>query len=139
MTDTLSPEARSERMSRIRGTNTAPERALRSALHRLGVRFRLHAKNLPGRPDIVLPKHHVVILVHGCFWHRHAGCPIATTPKSNTPFWLEKFARNVRRDARNARALRAAGWRVYTCWECRLKTRSKADAEAARLFRKLGL
>lgn len=137
MTDTLSPEERSKRMSRIRGTNTVPELALRSALHRLGLRFRLHAKDLPGKPDIVLPKHGAVIFVHGCFWHRHPGCRVATMPKSNTKFWREKFSRNVQRDAQQVRSLRAAGWRVFMAWECHLSTPSKAEAEARRLFRRI--
>lgn len=137
MTDTLSIEERSERMSRIRGTNTAPELALRSALHRLGLRFRLHAKDLPGKPDIVLPKHGSVIFVHGCFWHRHPGCRVATIPKSNTEFWREKFSRNVQRDTRHVRSLRAAGWRVFTAWECDLSTPSKAEARAKYLLRRI--
>lgn len=135
MADTLSPEARSERMSRIRGTDTAPELALRSALHRLGLRYRLHANELPGKPDIVLPRHGTVIFVHGCFWHRHRGCSIANMPKSNADFWLGKFDRNVRRDARNARALRAAGWRVLVAWECHLNTPKKVASESSRLLR----
>lgn len=99
MVDTLTPTQRSERMSRIRSTNTKPEVALRKALHRLGFRFRLHGRVLPGKPDIVLPKYRTAIFVHGCFWHRHVGCKVATTPKSNTEFWVDKFGRNTARDA----------------------------------------
>ena len=118
MVDRLSPEHRSWNMSRIRGRNTQPELAVRSALHRAGYRFRLHRKDLPGRPDIVLPKHRTVVFVHGCFWHRHPGCRFAYTPKSRVAFWQKKFDDNVARDRRNVRALRALGWRVITVWEC---------------------
>lgn len=112
MVDFLSPSERSERMSRIRSSNTAPEVALRRAMHAIGFRFRLHSKGLPGKPDIVLPRHKTVIFVHGCFWHRHSGCKIATTPKTNTEFWVEKFDRNVVRDARTREQLEGLGWRV---------------------------
>ena len=90
-------------MSRIRGRDTAPELLVRSALHRAGYRFRLHREDLPGRPDIVLPKYRTVVFVHGCFWHRHKGCRFAYTPKSRVAFWNDKFRRNVERDRRNAR------------------------------------
>ena len=136
MADTLSPRERSERMSRIRGKDTAPELALRKALHALGLRYRLHAK-LPGKPDIVLPRHSAVVFVHGCFWHRHRGCRIATTPKSNTAFWREKFDRNVARDKRVRRQLRAAGWRVFVAWECQLSGKGNADVEAGLLAQKI--
>ncbi|MFZ5534162.1 MAG: very short patch repair endonuclease [Pseudomonadota bacterium] len=109
MVDFLSPSDRSERMSRIRGKDTQPELALRKALHRMGFRYRLHEKKLPGKPDIVLPRYKVVVFVHGCFWHRHPGCKIATIPKSNTPFWLEKFQNNVARDIRTVDELHALG------------------------------
>jgi DNA mismatch endonuclease (patch repair protein) len=109
-------------MSRIRSRDTAPELQVRSALHRAGYRFRLHRKDLPGRPDIVLPKHHTVVFVHGCFWHRHKGCVFAYAPKSRIAFWDEKFRSNVERDFRNTRALRALGWRVITVWECQAAT-----------------
>jgi DNA mismatch endonuclease (patch repair protein) len=118
MVDRLTREHRSWNMSRIRGLNTVPERQVRSALHRAGYRFRLHRKDLPGRPDIVLPKHHTVVFVHGCFWHRHKNCRFAYTPKSRVRFWQNKFQNNVERDRRNVRALRALGWRVMTVWEC---------------------
>lgn len=125
MADFLSPAERSERMSRIRSKNTSIEVELRRALHALGLRFRLHRKDLPGRPDIVLPRHRTVVFVHGCFWHRHHGCKIATTPKSNTAFWVEKFDRNTTRDARAAELLVAQGWRVIVAWECELASRQK--------------
>jgi DNA mismatch endonuclease (patch repair protein) len=130
MTDRLTPAKRSWNMSRIRSQNTTPERAVRSLLHCLGYRFRLHAKALPGKPDIVLAKHRAVILVHGCFWHRHPDCRYATTPGTRTAWWQAKFAHNVQRDADVRAALAAAGWRLLTVWECELRT---PDALAARL------
>src|SRR5512146_2866358 len=108
-------------MSRIRGKNTKPEVLLRSALHRSGFRFRLHDRRLPGRPDIVLPRYRTVIMVHGCFWHRHQGCRFAYVPKTRVAFWREKFARNVERDRRTGNALRKLGWHVLTVWECKLR------------------
>ena len=125
MVDSLTSERRSWNMSRIRGRNTGPELRLRSLLHRAGFRFRLHAKQLPGSPDIVLPKYRTVVFVHGCFWHRHPGCRNATMPSTRREFWREKFDGNVSRDLRNQAALVAAGWTVLTIWECELK----ADAE----------
>jgi len=118
MVDRLTREHRSWNMSRIRSRDTAPEKIVRSTLHRAGYRFRLHSSQLPGRPDIVLPKHHTVIFVHGCFWHRHKRCRFAYTPKSRVAFWNEKFLRNVERDHEAAAALRRLGWRVITVWEC---------------------
>src|SRR5208282_4316998 len=104
--DSLSPERRSWNMSRIRAKDTRPERLVRSLLHNLGYRFRLNRKDVPGRPDIVLPKYRAAIYVHGCFWHRHEGCALAYTPKSNLEFWNKKFARNKERDAEVAGALK---------------------------------
>lgn len=121
VTDTLTKEQRSRNMSRIRGTNTRPERAVRSLLHRMGFRFRLHRRDLPGRPDIVLPKYRTVVLVHGCFWHRHAGCRFAYTPKSRVIFWKAKFAANVKRDNSVRAALTSSDWKVVTVWECELR------------------
>ena len=118
MTDRLSRERRSWNMSRIRGRDTAPEKQVRSALHRAGYRFRLHSKQLPGRPDVVLPKYCTVVFVHGCFWHRHKGCRYAYTPKSRVAFWKAKFDSNVERDRRNVRELRRLGWKVVKVWEC---------------------
>ena len=126
MADTLSPERRSWNMSRITGRNTGPEVALRSLLHRAGFRFRLHDRTLPGKPDIVLKRHKAVIFVHGCFWHRHAGCRNATMPSSRTEFWSDKFDATIQRDARNASALRALGWNVITVWECDIAKRPEA-------------
>ncbi len=105
-------------MSRIKNRDTKPEIAVRSLLHRMGYRFRLHRKDLPGRPDIVLPKYNTVIFVHGCFWHRHKNCRFAYTPKSNIEFWTEKFEKNIRRDDRNKVALENLGWNVKIIWEC---------------------
>ncbi|HEX8302527.1 very short patch repair endonuclease [Sphingomonas sp.] len=121
MADTISAERRSWNMSRIKGRDTGPEMRLRSLLHRAGFRFRLHPKELSGKPDIVLPKYHAVIFVHGCFWHRHDGCRNATTPSTRTDFWQAKFDGNVERDKRNRAALETAGWTVITVWECELK------------------
>lgn len=121
MADRLTSERRSWNMARIRGRDTAPERQLRSLLHRSGLRFRLHARYLPGRPDIVLPKYRTAIFVHGCFWHRHQQCKNATIPSTRTAFWQEKFSSNVLRDARNLAALRDADWKVAVVWECELE------------------
>jgi len=138
MADFLSPKERSERMSRIRSKDTSPEVALRRALHALGLRFRIHDKRLPGRPDIVLPRFKTVVLVHGCFWHRHQGCRVATTPKSNTAFWLDKFERNTVRDARNIASLQALGWKVLVAWECELGSLRKVQDAALRIAFELG-
>jgi DNA mismatch endonuclease (patch repair protein) len=123
MTDIVDRATRSRMMSGIRGKNTSPERIVRSFLHRAGLRFSLHRPDLPGHPDVVLPHWNTVIFVHGCFWHRHAGCRFASTPETNRAFWNRKFAANVDRDRRNSTALRRAGWRVLTVWECQLGDR----------------
>jgi DNA mismatch endonuclease (patch repair protein) len=125
VTDRLTRERRSWNMSRIRSRDTAPEKRVRSALHRAGYRFRLHSKQLPGRPDVVLPKHRTVVFVHGCFWHRHKDCRFAYTPKSRVAFWQEKFRRNVERDRRSALELRRLGWKVVTVWECEVERPEK--------------
>jgi DNA mismatch endonuclease (patch repair protein) len=117
--DVVDRATRSRMMSGIRGKDTKPELAVRSFLHRAGLRFRLHAR-LPGKPDLVLPRYKTVVFVHGCFWHRHEGCRYATTPASNAGFWQEKFAGNVQRDARVKGQLEDAGWRVETVWACQL-------------------
>jgi len=108
-------------MSRIRGANTTPELRVRSLLHRLGYRFRLHRRDLPGTPDIVLPGRSAVVFVHGCFWHGHA-CKRKGMPKSRVDYWAEKIEGNRRRDVRKRRNLKALGWKVITVWECELKT-----------------
>lgn len=108
-------------MSRIRGKDTKPELKLRSVLHKLGYRFRLHRKDLPGKPDIVLPKYQTAIFVHGCFWHRHEGCRLAYNPKSRIEFWQRKFEENVKRDKENLLRLKESDWKVIVIWECELK------------------
>lgn len=120
-------------MSRIRSSNTSPEVALRCALHSLGLRFRLHHKDLPSKPDIVLPRYRTVVFVHGCFWHRHNGCKVSNTPKVNTEFWVAKFDRNVARDTRARELLEAQGWRVIVVWECELSSGRKAADAALRV------
>jgi DNA mismatch endonuclease, patch repair protein len=116
--DIFTRKKRSWIMGRIRSKNTKPEIIVRSILHRTGFRFSLGRKRLPGSPDIVLPKHRTAIFVHGCFWHRHRGCKVATTPKSRVGFWKSKFERNVERDRKNIRELRKLGWTVIVVWEC---------------------
>jgi DNA mismatch endonuclease (patch repair protein) len=120
MVDTLSPEARSERMSRIRGKHTVPELVVRRLLHGLGYRFRLHRKGLPGSPDLVFPGRKKVVFVHGCYWHGHE-CKWGRLPKSNIEFWQDKVARNQARDARNLTDLAAAGWSAFVVWQCQTK------------------
>lgn len=121
MADTLSPEKRSWNMSLIRSKNTKPERYVRSILHRSGYRFSLHSALLAGKPDIILRKYRTVIFVHGCFWHRHANCYDATTPKTNRKFWLNKFKGNAKRDNAARNKLSRTGWKVIRVWECELK------------------
>ena len=118
-------------MAGIRGRDTKPELLLRHALHRQGMRFRLHRRDLPGRPDIVMPKARLAVFVHGCFWHRHPGCRKATTPKSNSKFWARKFSDNRSRDERNIDALVNLGWRVAIVWECALDSRVHAEDVAS--------
>lgn len=121
MADVVSKEIRSRMMAGIRGSNTAPELALRQEMHARGFRFRLHVGGLPGRPDLVFPKYRAVVLVHGCFWHRHAECRFTTTPATNAAFWSAKFAGNVARDARNLAMLHDVGWRTAIVWECEVR------------------
>lgn len=121
MVDVVDAATRSRMMASIKGRDTRPEIALRRALHVRGLRFRLHAKHLPGRPDLVLPKWNALVYVHGCFWHRHPGCRFATRPATRPEFWENKFAGNVARDLRNLSAAEAAGWRTCVVWECALK------------------
>jgi DNA mismatch endonuclease, patch repair protein len=118
MADIVDRKTRSRMMSGIRGKNTAPELVVRRYLHRSGFRFRLHAKGLPGRPDLVLPRYRAVVEVRGCFWHRHIGCRFATNPSSNRVFWQQKFRENTSRDRLNTRRLSKMGWHVFTIWEC---------------------
>ncbi|EIU4785286.1 MULTISPECIES: very short patch repair endonuclease [Pseudomonadaceae] len=116
--DIVSKEVRSRMMAGIRGSNTSPEMKVRRLLHRHGFRYRLHQKDLPGKPDLVLSRYRVCIFVHGCFWHRHPGCRYATSPKTRLDFWQRKFDQNVARDTRNKAVLLASGWRVIQLWEC---------------------
>lgn len=108
-------------MSRIRSKDTKPEKIIRSILHKLGFRFRINRKDLPGKPDIVLPKYKTVIFVHGCFWHQHEGCKIASKPKSNSEYWKAKFTKNIERDKKTQEDLRVMGYRVIVIWECEVK------------------
>ena len=121
MSDKLTPEKRSWNMSRIKSKDTKIEVEVRKYLFSKGYRFRKNDKRYPGKPDIVLPKYHVAIFVHGCFWHRHEGCKDATTPKTRTEFWLEKFDKNVKNDQIKQEKLRELGWKVIVIWECELK------------------
>ena len=121
MADIVDKATRSRMMAGIRGKDTKPELQWRRALHAMGLRFRLHAPSLPGRPDLVFPKYRAVVLVHGCFWHRHADCRFATNPATRPEFWQTKFEANIARDKRNVTALLDGGWRVAVVWECALK------------------
>lgn len=120
MTDTLTKKQRSKMMSKVRSRDTKPEWILRCGLHRLGFRFRLKNKYLPGNPDLTFPKFNAAVFVHGCYWHRHPECKDASTPKSNVDFWEKKFIENVERDRRFVRELKNLGWRVLVVWECEL-------------------
>lgn len=128
MADIVSAQTRSRMMSGIRGKNTKPEVLLRKMLFRAGFRFRLHRKDLPGKPDLVLTKWNSAIFVNGCFWHRHEGCRLASTPSTRPEFWQKKFAGNVQRDTRNQQDLLAAGWRVAIVWECGLRQDAEKTA-----------
>ena len=121
MIDVVDQKTRSKMMSGIRGKDTRPELLVRSGLHRMGFRFRLHDRKLPGSPDLVLRRYSAAVFVHGCYWHRHEGCRFATTPATRPEFWQEKFDANVARDRRHQQLLRGAGWRVFVVWECALR------------------
>lgn len=136
MADIMTPAQRSERMSRIRSQNTKPEMLVRRFLHGQGFRFRLHARDLPGRPDLVLPKYRAVVFVEGCFWHGHS-CQKGRVPGTNPDFWQAKVAANQARDKRNQRALRRDGWRVIRVWECQLAKSKTRDATLARLVSRI--
>ena len=116
--DIVGAQRRSEMMAGIRSKNTRPEMVVRRIAHSLGLRFRLHRKELPGSPDLVFPRWRLAVFVHGCFWHRHAGCSFATSPKTRPEFWQKKFEANIARDRRAVASLAAQGWRVITIWEC---------------------
>ncbi len=133
--DVVDQATRSRMMSGIRGKDTKPEMTVRKYLHALGYRYRIHRRDLPGNPDLVLTKLRVCLFVHGCFWHRHVGCRFATNPKTRTAFWNEKFEKNVARDLANIQALEELGWTVLVIWECQLK---ESDQALEKLKQKLG-
>ena len=127
MTDRLTPERRSRLMSRVRSKNTKPELIVRSLVHAMGYRFRLHRRDLPGCPDLVLAAYKTALFVHGCFWHRHRGCRKASEPSTRVEFWTDKFRRNVARDRKNRARLLNAGWRVIVVWECETRNMTRCD------------
>ncbi len=134
--DLFSPEKRSAVMRAVKGADTKPEMALRKALFARGLRYRLHVGDLPGKPDLVFPRHRAVVFVNGCFWHGHS-CPRgARVPKTNRAYWSKKIARNIARDQEHAKALAALGWRAYVVWECALKDVDAAADRTARLVRR---
>ncbi len=125
MTDSLSPERRSENMRRIRSTDSAPEMVIRRAVHRTGYRYRLHAADLPGKPDLVFPRSKRIIEVRGCFWHQHGKCIDSHIPKSRSDYWVPKLAKNKQRDRKTDRQLRRLGWQLLVLWECEAADSSK--------------
>ncbi len=135
MTDVFSRKERSRIMSLVRNRDTQPERVVRSILHKLGYRFRLHRSDLPGCPDIVLPSRRKVVFVHGCFWHLHKGCRRSTLPATRAEFWRAKLSRNVERDRKHSRSLRSLGWRALVVWECELKGVDKVTRKLAKFMR----
>ena len=132
--DVFSKAQRSAVMARVRSKDTKPEKIVRSLLHRLGFRFRLHRADLPGTPDIVMPGRGIVVFVHGCFWHQHARCASANRPASNRVYWNNKLDRNRTRDAANKRALRRLGWKVVVVWECQIKNIDRLSGQLLRLI-----
>jgi len=132
--DRLDKSQRSAQMARIRAKDTRPEWAVRRLAHGLGYRYRLHVGDLPGKPDLVFPKHRAIILVHGCFWHRHGGCVLARLPKSRLDFWEPKLTANRLRDLRNERALRKLGWRIMVVWECQISDKKRLAARIRRFL-----
>jgi DNA mismatch endonuclease, patch repair protein len=133
--DILSKEQRSWNMSRIKGKNSKPEIIVRSILHGLGYRFRLHRQDLPGIPDIILPKHRTIIFVHGCYWHRHKDCRFAYNPKSRQVFWQKKFDGTLQRDKKNYEVLTNMGWTVYVIWECETKNIQTLKSKIKKLMK----
>ncbi|WP_353619084.1 very short patch repair endonuclease [Stappia sp. BW2] len=125
--DKLDPERRSQNMARVHGKNTEPEMRVRRIAHRIGLRFRLHRADLPGRPDLVFPRYRLAVFVHGCFWHRHTDCSRASMPATRREFWKAKFEANVARDRTQQAALLALGWTVLVLWECELKDESSIE------------
>jgi DNA mismatch endonuclease (patch repair protein) len=135
--DRITAARRSWNMSRIKGRDTVPEKRVRSLLHRLGFRFSLGRRELPGRPDIVMPGRRIVVFVHGCFWHRHEGCSNSVLPKTRPEFWLAKLNGNVERDERNAAALEKQGWKVLTIWECEIDNEVRLSKRLLKLIPRL--
>lgn len=135
MADIVTSDMRSRMMSRIRGKDTGPERVVRSLLHKSGFRFRLHRRDLPGRPDLVLPKYRAAIFVHGCFWHAHDGCRYFREPKTNPAFWKEKLSANIARDSKNMKSLAEMGWRVLVVWECAIRDKDDLTSLRAAMIR----
>jgi len=135
--DFMKPETRSALMAQIRSKNTKPEMLVRRLIHGMGLRYRLHRKDLPGKPDIVLPKWKAVIFVNGCFWHQHPSdtCRASAIPTSRREYWVPKLARTVARDAENVAALEALGWRVLVLWECELRNEGALKAEIGSFLR----
>lgn len=132
--DVFSKEKRSSIMACVSSKNTAPERIVRSLLHRMGFRFRIHCRDLPGSPDIVLPRYRIAIFVHGCFWHQHQGCSASKRPISNSEYWIKKLDGNVQRDLKNMHLLHNLGWRPVVVWECELRNMDKLEDRLATLF-----
>lgn len=123
-------------MSRVKGRDTGPEKTVRSLLHNMGFRFRLHRKDLPGKPDIVLPRHNKVIYVHGCFWHGHLGCSRAARPTSNAAFWNKKIDANIRRDAKALEDIAQLGWHAHVVWQCQVKDKQALQLELKQFLEK---
>lgn len=136
MTDVHDPTTRSYNMSQIKATNTKPELLVRKFLHAQGYRYKLHDKKLPGKPDIVLPKHNTIIFIHGCFWHGHTNCKYYKVPKTRTDWWLNKTNTNKANDAKAIKALKKDGWKIITVWECDLKP-AKVEKTLSSLLKKL--
>jgi DNA mismatch endonuclease (patch repair protein) len=134
MTDVYSKKKRSWIMSQVRDRDTEPELLVRSLIHGMGYRFRLHVRDLPGNPDIVLPRHEKVVFVHGCFWHGHKGCKRAARPSANKKFWEKKLSGNVERDKKKVRELRKLGWKVLVVWQCELRNLDKLTAKLERFL-----
>ena len=137
MADSISPEARSRVMSRVRGCNTSPELYVRRTVWSEGFRYRLHVRKLPGVPDLALAKYRLAVFVHGCFWHQHDGCPNSKRPSSNREYWDKKLDGNAARDARHRTRLEELGWTVVTIWECSLKSDTENLLERLRVFRRI--
>jgi DNA mismatch endonuclease (patch repair protein) len=133
--DTLTSIQRRRCMAHVRREGTTPERTVRTTLHRLGIRFRLHRRDLPGKPDLVLPRHRIVVFVHGCFWHGHKGCARSARPATNVQFWNRKLDGNARRDARVQKELGNLGWRVVVLWECRIRDSAALAKDVSRIVR----